>query len=259
MSKLKCVLLDADGTFRPPPVAGKVMGPFQGMAAPLRSLRKQGMILGAATGGSHSGIKANERSLGLRFDLVASSYATRVVRRGGHAPAEYFLGDPAQRASILEITPALDRIRTRHRGMLDDRGAVYTMFLVPGTDAFTRAAEEVARLIADVPGLKYVANPDGGLTIMPRDATKQLVVDHVHELGMEVVLAAGDGGTDAPLLEACWWPVVTRTSRGAPAHPQLVEIVRRKGRGYIAREDEPHGHGLLAGLLSAREAGALIF
>lgn len=254
------LLLDLDGTVRPPPLGKAPVSPPRVLGAILRELSRQHLV-GAATGAGLDSVRITERHLKLRFALVAASYCARLIRRGGITPSEVYLVPRDQQTAMGELTPDLDRIREACRGKLDDRGVVYTMFLPVGSKAFINAQAQVAELVGTNPHVRFLANAhDGGITIMPADGGKKLITGYVREeLGHTILIGAGDTSSDLPLLEASEFPIATRNTAGAGIHPALLEHVQRRGVGYVAKENEPHAYGLLAGLQAARAAGVVSY
>lgn len=254
------LLLDLDGTVRSPTFGEAPVPPPRALGRAFRHLSRQ-HILCAATGASLDSVRITEGHLKLRFAMVAASYCARLVRRGGVTPSELYLVPRVQQSEMGQLTPSLDRIREACRGKLDDRGVVYTMFLPVESQAFTNAQAQVAELVGTNPHVRFMANAhDGGITVMPADGGKVLITRYIREqVGHTVLIGAGDTGSDLPLLEASAFPIITRTTVGATIHPALLEHVQRRGVGYVAKEDEPHAHGLLAGLQAARAAGVVQF
>ncbi len=254
------LMFDVDGVIRPLPMGGRVAVPPHGVAKMLRSIQQRGRhLLAANSGSSLEALRLTECALGFRFDDVAASHGTRHVRRGGYTPSERVLVPPDQHRFLGEITPELDRIREATGGKLYDYWTAYTMFFEPNSTAFNEAAEMVAELVSRSGGLlKSKAYVDGGVCVMPAAASKALLVDYLcGGLGRKILVGAGDTASDAPMLEAAEFPIVTRTWAGAPLDPVLVEIVRRKGQGYLARKDEAHGFGLMRGLAAAQNRGII--
>lgn len=260
---MQTCVFDIDGTIRPPAAGKSPTPPPRDLAKILHGIRKHGKgtcLLVVATGASRKSTRQTEIDLNFRLDWVSPSYCGKLIRRGGHTPSQLFLAPPTERRALRLITPKLDHVCQRHQGKLDDRDECYTMFLA-NKHAFEEAREEVTHLVTPVKQLlRFTANPhDGGISVMPYSAGKHLLVDYLWQQSITVSIGAGDTLSDKALLERCEYPILTRTCKDAdPPDPILVEIVTRK-RGYIAHEDEFHGHGLIAGLEAARRAGVVSF
>lgn len=255
-------LFDQDGATRPPYCGGgNPLPPPRPLGAVFHAIRRRNPdhLLVAATGTSLGSVRKTEQQLAFRYDWLAFSYCVRIIRRGGHTPTELTMVPEAQKVAMSEVTPGLDVIRFQHPGAnLDDRGLCYTMYMTQ--EGFQSAARAVEALVGSNPNLRWSANGhDGGITVIPANAGKALLMRYLREQGASIGVAAGDTGSDAPMLEEAVFPIATRTQLGAAINPKLLEIIERKGVGYVAKEDEPDGKGLLAGLHAARSQGILTF
>lgn len=256
------LLFDLDGTCRPLPMGGTPGAPPPKLGGMLKAVRQGGYLLAAATGSSVRSVRRLESSLKLRFDDAAASYGTRHIRRGGYTPSERILIPPEEHRALGELTPELDRIRSMYGGHLDDHLCCYTMFFPPNSIAWKQASGEVQVVLAQAGHqlLTLRSNEDGGVCVMPRSASKELLVDYLsHGLGRKILVGAGDTASDASILEAAEFPIVTRSALGAPVDETLAEIIQRRGVGYVAPEGIPHGFGLMRGLMAARELGVINF
>lgn len=251
-----CVF-DIDGTIRPLSAGKTPVPPPRPLKNMLHQLEGRGIKIAAATGASLHSARATERQMQYRFHLLAPSYCTRVLRRGNpNGPSEIRLVPKHERDAVLRVTPFLEDIRNRHKGLLDDRGACYTKFL-PCLHSFESAWREVQRITSQASGIRFMANScDFGVTVVPASASKQLFVDYLLGHRYRILIAAGDTESDAPLLKAAAYPIVTITHEGAAANACLAGIAKKKN-GYIA--SRPHGLGLIDGLLAARDAGVVQF
>lgn len=105
--------------------------------------------------------------------------------------------------------------------------------------------------------LSWVANShDGGITVLPASAGKHQVVQSLAERGLPIAVAAGDSFSDLPMLQAATFPIVALRPGRDPL-PELVAVVKQKGRGYVARR--PGGLGLLDGLQQAQRERVISF
>lgn len=253
-------LFDLDGTVRPPPLKGESpIAPPRELGTIFRGLRKSGRQLGAASGVSMEGARTVERQMRFRFDLVAVSYTCRVAFRGGRTPSELFLAPREEHAAFrFGACPELNRVADHFRAQVDDRTACFTMFLTPDSPEFYEAGRMVDAIIKPHGKmLKALKNPDGGITVLPASGGKHLIVEYLIGDGNNIGVAAGDTGSDAPLIRAAKFPIVTRTDEHTPVKAELAAIVRERGVGFIA--ERPHAWGLLDGLLAARDQGFLTF
>lgn len=250
-------LTDLDGAVRPPHAGKTASKPPHQLHGIFHAMKKAGYAIAGATGASYKSARATEHHLSIRFDFLSPSYCTRLLRRGNpHGQSEFHLVPQNERWAVESLHTPLDDICHRHRGTADDRGACYTKFL-PCERTFSAAAEEVSRVVTGVDGVRHLANRyDFGITVVAASAGKHLAVQWLLDRDYEIVVAAGDTKSDIPLLEAAAFPIVTLTNEDAQPCPELVAIAERKG-GYVATR--PHGHGLAAGLLHARESGMISF
>jgi hypothetical protein len=101
--------------------------------------------------------------------------------------------------------------------------------------------------------------PRGEVLFKPKCLSKGIVTDWLTMQGYNLVIGAGDTPSDIPLLKAAQFGIVTHALDEKP-HPDVIKVAETCSRGYyVAKPDEPHGYGLAAGLLAAREAGVLSF
>lgn len=253
-------LFDLDGTVRPPPLKGeRPIAPPRELGTIFRGLRKDGRLLSAASGVSMDGARVVEQQMRFRFDAVAVSYTCRLAWRGGRTPSELFLAPREEHYALkVHAVRSLDQIAGRHNAQVDDRVGCYTMFLTPGSEAFLNARDEVEHMVGQHGGLlRFLANPDGGITVLPRSGGKHLIVEYLIGQDYQIGVAAGDTGSDEPLIRAARFPIVTRTDEHTPVKPELAQIVRDRGVGFVA--ERPHAWGLIDGLNAARDAGVLSF
>lgn len=251
-------VLDLDGALRPLQLAGEHVPPLHGVGKILKAVRRGGLRLAVATGAGFGSVRATERSMAFRFDDVVVSGGARLVRRGNLPNHDRLLVPEEEIQALAGITPSLDQVRVALSGRLADTGTGYTAFFRPRSQEWETMRDEAARLVQGLP-LRLSANGDGGVSVFAASACKQRPVDWIKDLGREIAVGVGDSASDAPILWASLWPIVTRPAIGVPLDDTLVEIVRTKGRGYLARGDEPHGYGLIAGLRAAREAGVISY
>ena len=94
---------------------------------------------------------------------------------------------------------------------------------------------------------------DRRITILPKGTTKGNILKQLSE---PVLVAAGDSGSDLPILKASEFPIVT-VQAGKAANANLAEIVSEKQKGYVANENQPDGKGLYIGLMHAIAEGIL--
>lgn len=253
-------LFDLDGTVRPPPLKGEEpKPPPRELGTILRSMRKNGRLLSAASGMGMDGARVVEQQMRFRFDAVAVSYTCRLVWRGGRTPSELFLAPKDEHSALkFHAVAVLDQIAGRHDAHVDDKVGCYTMFLTPGSEAFFAARDEVEHMVAQHGGLlRFLANPDGGITVLPRSGGKHLIVEYLLRQEYEIGVAAGDTGSDEPLIRSAAFPIVTRTDANTPVNERLVQIVQERGVGFIA--ERPNADGLMDGLHAAKMAGFLNF
>lgn len=253
-------LFDLDGTVRPPPLKGEEpIAPPRELGTIFRGLRKNGRLLSAASGVSMRGVRTVEAQMRFRFDIAAVSYTCRVAFRGGRTPSELFLAPREEHAAFkMGACPELNWIADRFHAQVDDRTGCFTMFLAPGSPEFMAAGVLVDQVVNAHGGLlKALKNPDGGITILPRSGGKHLIVEYLVGEQYEIGVAAGDTGSDEPLIRAAAFPIVTRTDANTPVKECLAQIVRDRGVGFIA--ERPNAWGLMDGLLAAKMAGFLSF
>jgi hydroxymethylpyrimidine pyrophosphatase-like HAD family hydrolase len=93
---------------------------------------------------------------------------------------------------------------------------------------------------------KFMVEIDSRINVVPRGIDKSSIFPM---LNGPIVIAAGDSGSDIPMLEKAEWPIVTHEN-GIP-DKKLVKIVREKGAGYIAKPHELTGKGVYRGILEA--------
>lgn len=252
------VLFDLDGCVRPHAMGKSPIPPVRGLGLAFHGLRESGLLVAAATGGCLRDVRTTEGHLRFRFDDVSTGYGARHVRRGGYTPSERILAPQDQEAAMGEISADLDKILVKFNGHLSERGVCYAMFFTAGSESFLRARRAVGELLEGNSKLRFMANWDGGICILPAAVDKRLIVHELkHGLGRSILVAAGDAAPDLPLVQEAEFPIICRRSVGFPLDEALVEVVRSRGVGYLAAEDEPHGLGLLKGLEVARTAGVI--
>lgn len=243
-------ILDADETVRRGRIGGgEAERPANSVAEELAKLANHHTVM-IASGASFDSLRATENHLGIEFPLIAHSHCTVLQDRRSGEAKRMLLAPLEAQAALERRRSELEAIRESHGGILDDNeeGAHVSFY---GPAAFEPARIAKSAVVMQEPHLKLLANAnDGGQAIVPEAVTKQIVVDWARENGYEIAFAAGDSPADAPILEAAMYPIVTYGEGLAP-HPKLVEIVNRRGTGFIA--DKPHGLGLADGL----QAGAL--
>lgn len=203
-----------------------------------------------ASGAPLTNILAIQNHLGREIPIIAHSHCTGLMDQRSGEAKRMLLAPLEAQAARARRRSELEAIRESHGGILDDdhEGAHVSFY---GPAGFEPARVANSAIVMQEPHLKLLANPnDGGQAIVPKAVTKQVVVDWALANGYEIAFAAGDSLADAPLLEAAMYPIVTYGEGLAP-RPELVEIVRRKGLGFIA--EKPHGDGLADGL----EAGMI--
>lgn len=242
---------DADDTIRRNRLGGgEAKRPTARAMEALNKVRNNHLV-GVATGASIESIRATEVFLGFELDFVFHSHSTVLVDRRSGEEKRTVLAPIEAQAALARRRPELEEIRESHGGILDDdHEGLYDAFYGPA--GFEPARIAKSAVIRQEPHLKLLANPiDGGQSIAPVGTTKQVVVDWALAHGYEIAFAAGDSLADAPLLEAAMYPIVT-FGEGLAPRSELVEIVRRKGIGFIA--EKPHGDGLADGLEAGFEA-----
>lgn len=242
---------DADDTIRRNRLGGgEAKKPTPRAMEALNRVRSNHLV-GVATGASIESIVATEVYLGFQFDSVFHSHGTVLVDRRGGVEKRTVLAPLEAQAALARRRPQLEVIRESNGGVLDDdHEGLYDAFYGPATFEAARIAKSA--VIGLEPSLKLLANPiDGGQSVAPVGTTKQVVVEWARLNGYEIAFAAGDSPADAPILEAAMYPIVT-FGEGLAPRPELIEIVRQKGVGFIA--DKPHGDGLADGLEAGFEA-----
>ncbi len=112
---------------------------------------------------------------------------------------------------------------------------------------------EVANCLPSCDVVKiYPVEIDVRLNVIPKKVDKAAIVKYIDS---PMTIAAGDSSSDFSMLKNSIFPIVTHES-GTP-NPTLVELIEKKGQGYIAKPDEIAGIGLYQGILAAKEAGVI--
>lgn len=258
-------VLDADGTLDSPAFWSGPKTPRSSRLGPeLNKFRKVGYLTAVGTGAGRNRVIRLERELDHEFDAVGYSHGGGLEERNGHVE-QAFLVPKEERTALSNIISRLRQIAIEHKGEVTDceeGGACFSFHV--RKHSFSSACQQVEPLLAGNAFLELKpTSRDGGVVIKAVRASKQLLVNHLHQQGCRMLIAAGDTEGDAEIIQAViedrGFPIVTRTEMGEPANKMLVDLVRQYGIGYIARDNEPHSYGLLAGFMAARAAGVINF
>lgn len=98
----------------------------------------------------------------------------------------------------------------------------------------------------------YPVEIDVRLNAIPQKTNKGSITNYIDA---PMVIAAGDSSSDIAMLEKAIFPIATHET--GEVNPKLVELINKKGQGYIAKPDELAGLGLYQGLLAAKRAGII--
>ena len=257
-----CVLFDRDGCMDELAGSGTPKFRCPELALIIGGMRRSRIAFAMGTGASHESAQATVSQLlsvdpDAQCDVLSASYCVQATITNGRTRVVNLAPDQ-QIDELRRLHDTLEQIREEHKGVLTDT-VVHTAFY-PCGETFDGASNEKSRLVADNSHVRLAANRcDFGNTVMPRVAGKQLVVDWLLSNGYQIMVAAGDSASDAPMLEAALFPIVTVTSEGGTPNATLAEIVHWKKCGYIADGDNPHAHGLICGLHAARQGGYVTF
>lgn len=263
--------LDIDGTLVEP-AGGRLdpAPPDESVGPILRSLDDAGYLIIGVTGSGYRRVRTLENQFEphgkFKFPAIYTSYGGRLIRRNEHTRSEeeVFLGSRRELDALSRITSRMNDIREDYRAEQTDQGACYAMHLLAQAceESFHAACKEVQSLLAEKKLLSLLqvraTFHDYGIVVVPASMGKDLVARHILRQGRrKFVVCAGDTLADLPLLQKAKFPIVTRTQSGVCIPPELLAIVERKGMGYVASEEEGHGHGLVSGIKAAIEAGIL--
>ena len=233
----------------------------------LRLFYEAGDMIMIVTGAPWCLAKKVVEKLGFPEVAIAADYGVAIQRPDGREDLNI---DLRQYEKFVAGRQRLTELLRRVGGLVDER---HTRFQVNGffsdREAWERGRELFGHAVAADPelselfiGSKNDGEPplrqqwnqsDSSVNLLTFDGNKAAAVRWAKLHGFQVIVAAGDSGSDKYILQAAHedggYPIVTR--RAPDDHPPavLTDIASRAGdRGYVAPTHLLDGYGLAEGL-----------
>lgn len=194
------------------------------------------------------------------IDFICPDYGAVVYDSNGKRLAVLIPED--EQIALSAAKPILRRILEGIDGQEDDaREAEFNFtFFWGNSEKYKRAKEHLSSIndltdIIQPGGRKLIRmqwnDEDHSINFLPATSSKRLAASWMRAQGMTIEIAAGDSGSDIPMLQIARFPIGTHDDNGVKA--TVAQVVTSRG-GYVARSNERHGFGLVSGFQQMIEA-----